>query len=87
MKLGVMAAQLPASLDLADRVFCYVRNLGWNVAEVLSPLGQKVVTFDDIGQLVAAVSAEAQAGDRIVVMSNGGFEGVHERLLQALQVQ
>lgn len=85
MKLGVMAAQLPASLDPADRVFCYARNLGWNVAEALTPLGQKAATFDDIEQLIAATVAEARAGDRIIVMSNGGFEGVHERLLQALR--
>jgi UDP-N-acetylmuramate: L-alanyl-gamma-D-glutamyl-meso-diaminopimelate ligase len=85
MKLGVMAAQLPASLDLADQVFCYAHNLGWNAAEVLTPLGRKAAAFDDIEQLVAAVAAEARAGDRIVVMSNGGFEGVHERLLRALR--
>lgn len=87
MKLGVMAAQLPASLNLADQVFCYSRNLGWNVAEALAPLGRKAAVFDEIEQLIAAVAAEARTGDRIVVMSNGGFEGVHERLLKALRAR
>ncbi|PKO84742.1 MAG: UDP-N-acetylmuramate:L-alanyl-gamma-D-glutamyl-meso-diaminopimelate ligase [Betaproteobacteria bacterium HGW-Betaproteobacteria-11] len=84
MKLGVMAAQLPSSLELADRVFCYASNLGWDVAAALAPLGEKAAVFDTIGPLVASAAAEARAGDRIVVMSNGGFEDVHERLLQAL---
>ncbi|MBI5861378.1 MAG: UDP-N-acetylmuramate:L-alanyl-gamma-D-glutamyl-meso-diaminopimelate ligase [Rhodocyclales bacterium] len=87
MKLGVMAAQLPASLNLAAQVFCYSRNLGWNVAEALAPLGRKAAVFDEIEQLIAAVAVEARTGDRIVVMSNGGFEGVHECLLQALRAR
>jgi UDP-N-acetylmuramate: L-alanyl-gamma-D-glutamyl-meso-diaminopimelate ligase len=85
MKLGTMSARLPASLARADRVFCYVKGLGWNVAQALEPLGDKAQTFEDLVALVAAVVAESRPGDRILVMSNGGFGGVHEKLLAALQ--
>ncbi|MEO8134215.1 MAG: UDP-N-acetylmuramate:L-alanyl-gamma-D-glutamyl-meso-diaminopimelate ligase [Betaproteobacteria bacterium] len=84
MKQGTMKAQLPVALADADLVFCYGRNLGWDTAEVLQPLGAKSKSFDDLAQLVAAVVAAAQPGDQVLVMSNGGFGGVHGRILDAL---
>jgi UDP-N-acetylmuramate: L-alanyl-gamma-D-glutamyl-meso-diaminopimelate ligase len=84
MKLGVMKAQLPASLAQADRVFCYGAKLGWDAAEALAPLGDKAAVFDDLDQLVAQVVAAARPGDQILVMSNGGFGGIHGKLLAAL---
>jgi len=85
MKLGVMKEALPDSLRDADSVFCYANNLGWDAAAALAPIQHKAQTFDDLGQLVAAVTAVAQPGDHVLVMSNGGFGGVHQKLLQALQ--
>jgi UDP-N-acetylmuramate: L-alanyl-gamma-D-glutamyl-meso-diaminopimelate ligase len=84
MKLGTIKAQLPASLVDADQVFCYTNNLGWDAVEVLKPLGTKAQTFDDLGQLVSAIAASARDGDQILVMSNGGFGGIHGKLLAAL---
>ena len=84
MKLGVMKAQLPASLAEADRVFCYAAHLGWDAREALAPLGDKATVADDLERLVADVAAEARSGDHILVMSNGGFGGIHGKLLTAL---
>ena len=84
MKLGVMKAQLPSSLSAADRVFCYGANLGWDAAEALAPLGQVATVEEKFERLVAQIAAEARPGDAILVMSNGGFGGLHERLLTAL---
>ena len=84
MKLGVMKAQLPGSLVEADRVFCYGAKLGWDAAEALAPLGDKAVVGDDLDQLVARIVAQARCGDQILVMSNGGFGGIHGKLLAAL---
>ena len=84
MKLGTMAAQLPASLAEADLAWCYTANLGWDAAAALAPMGARARTMDDLDALVAAVTAEARPGDRILVMSNGGFGGIHERLLKRL---
>jgi UDP-N-acetylmuramate: L-alanyl-gamma-D-glutamyl-meso-diaminopimelate ligase len=84
MKLGAMKAQLPDSLADADATYCYASNLGWDAAEALAPLGAKARTFDDLGRLVAALAADARDGDQILVMSNGGFGGVHDKLLAAL---
>lgn len=85
MKLGVMKEALPESLRDADAVFCYASNLGWDAAAALAPIQHKAQTFDDLTQLVAAVSAMAKPGDHVLVMSNGGFGGVHQKLLQSLQ--
>lgn len=85
MKLGVMKARLPASLELADEVFCYARGLGWDAAEALAPLGERARTYEDLEVLVSHVVAHARAGDHVLVMSNGGFGGVHDRLLDALR--
>ncbi len=87
MKLGVMKDALPGSLQDADRVFCYGANLGWDAAAALAPLGDKARTFADLDLLVAAVAAAALPGDHVLVMSNGGFGGVHEKLLAALENQ
>ena len=84
MKLGVMKAQLPASLAEADAVFCYGAGLGWDAAEALAPLGERACAYDALDALVADVTAAARPGDHILVMSNGGFGGVHQKLLDAL---
>ena len=84
MKLGTMKAQLPASLAAADRVFCYAANLGWDVASALAPLGSRVEVHADLGSLIDAIAHEARSGDNIVVMSNGGFGGIHDKLLARL---
>lgn len=84
MKLGVMKDQLPASLTQADKVFCYGANLGWDARAALQPIAAKTVVEDDLDALVAAIVAEARDGDRILVMSNGGFGGIHGKLLAAL---
>lgn len=84
MKLGAMKEALPGSLAAADRVFCYAANLGWDVAGALAPLGAKASVFDDLSALIAAIAAEATPGDHVLVMSNGGFGGIHEKLLAQL---
>jgi UDP-N-acetylmuramate: L-alanyl-gamma-D-glutamyl-meso-diaminopimelate ligase len=84
MKLGVMKERLPASLTAADRVYCYAANLGWDAAGALAPLGNVAATFDDLTTLVDAVTAAARPGDHVLVMSNGGFGGVHQKLLDRL---
>ncbi|MFH2087478.1 MAG: UDP-N-acetylmuramate:L-alanyl-gamma-D-glutamyl-meso-diaminopimelate ligase [Pseudomonadota bacterium] len=84
MKLGTMKAQLPDSLAGAEATYCYAGNLGWDAAQALAPLGSRARVFDDLDQLVAAVAADAREGDQVLIMSNGGFGGVHEKLLSAL---
>jgi len=92
MKLGAMAARLPGSLDQADLVFCYgeahgKHALGWDPAEVLAPLGKRATAHTDLDKMVAAIRKAARPGDSIVVMSNGGFGGIHQKLLDALAAE
>ena len=84
MKLGTMKAQLPWSLASAELAFCHTGGLDWDAAEALAPLGERAHTAPDIATLVQQVAAAARPGDHVVCMSNGGFGGVHQRLLQAL---
>ena len=84
MKLGTMKAQLPDSLALADRVFCYAGGVDWDVSEAMQPIAAKAATYTDLAPMVAAIVAEARAGDHLLVMSNGGFGGIHDKLLKAL---
>ena len=84
MKLGTMKALLPESLAEADQVFCYGANLGWDAAEALAPLGDKAVVSDDLEDLVKRVTDLVQAGDQVLIMSNGGFGGIHEKMLRRL---
>lgn len=89
MKLGTMAAKLPQALVQADLVFCYGEKsgkqaLGWDPNEVLAPLGASLWSGSDLNQLISAVCNAAQSGDQILIMSNGGFGGIHEKLQLAL---
>ncbi len=84
MKLGAMKQALPGSLELANHVFAYGDKLGWSLPEALAPLQDRAECFTDLDALVARVAAFAQSGDQILVMSNGGFGGVHQKILQAL---
>ena len=84
MKLGVMKAALSGSLLDADCVFCYAANLGWDAKEALTPLGEIATVLDDLDELVETIAAEARPGDHVLVMSNGGFGGIHQKLLERL---
>ncbi|MGA9666369.1 MAG: UDP-N-acetylmuramate:L-alanyl-gamma-D-glutamyl-meso-diaminopimelate ligase [Gallionella sp.] len=85
MKLGVMKDALPGSLKDADQVFCYAGNLGWDASGALAPMGSKAAVDEDLDALVGKIAAAARPGDHILVMSNGGFGGIHEKLLKRLQ--
>jgi UDP-N-acetylmuramate: L-alanyl-gamma-D-glutamyl-meso-diaminopimelate ligase len=84
MKLGTMKALLPGSLSGADSVFCYSGGIDWDVGEALAPLGDRLRVASDLGELVEAIVAQSRPGDRVLVMSNGGFGGIHAKLLAAL---
>ncbi len=84
MKSGVMKDALAASLADADRVYCYSAGLTWDPAAALAPLGAKAEIYTGIPELVAAIAAAAQPGDHVLIMSNGGFGGIHEKLLARL---
>jgi UDP-N-acetylmuramate: L-alanyl-gamma-D-glutamyl-meso-diaminopimelate ligase len=84
MKLGAMKAQLPWSLEEADMAFCHSGGLSWDAAQALAPMGDQAVVCDTVDKLVARVVAAAKPGDHILCMSNGGFGGIHQKLLDAL---
>jgi UDP-N-acetylmuramate: L-alanyl-gamma-D-glutamyl-meso-diaminopimelate ligase len=85
MKLGVMKDALPASLKEANLVFCYAANLGWDAKEALQPIAEKSTVLESLEALVSAIATQAQPGDQILVMSNGGFGGIHQKILDALK--
>jgi UDP-N-acetylmuramate: L-alanyl-gamma-D-glutamyl-meso-diaminopimelate ligase len=84
MKLGTMKDALPGSLEVADRVYCYAANLAWDAAAWLAPLGERVAVLDDLDALTEAIAREARSGDHVLIMSNGGFGGIHDKLLARL---
>jgi UDP-N-acetylmuramate: L-alanyl-gamma-D-glutamyl-meso-diaminopimelate ligase len=84
MKLGAMKAQLPWALEEADLAFCHSGGLGWDAAEALAPMGAQAQVLPTIDALVTAVVRAAKPGDHVLCMSNGGFGGVHAKLLAAL---
>ena len=84
MKLGTMKAQLPWSLEQADLAFCHSGGLGWDAGEALAPMGTRAVVADNIDALVQQVMEQTRSGDQILCMSNGGFGGIHQKLLDAL---
>ncbi|MFT3779489.1 MAG: UDP-N-acetylmuramate:L-alanyl-gamma-D-glutamyl-meso-diaminopimelate ligase [Ottowia sp.] len=87
MKLGAMKSQLPWALEHADLAFCHTGGLDWDAAAALAPLGARARVAGNIDEIVRQVGAAARAGDHVLCMSNGGFGGVHQRLLDSLHNQ
>lgn len=88
MRMGVHASQLPDSLAAANRVLVYSpESLKWNAAAVFAPMGERAQLFAQTDLLIQTLVAEARPGDQVLIMSNGGFENIHQRLLEALQAR
>ena len=84
MKLGAMKSQLPWSLEETDLAFCHSGGLGWDANAALQPMGARAQVGANIDEVIAQVLAHAQPGDHLLCMSNGGFGGIHAKLLSAL---
>lgn len=87
MRLGTHRQQLPDSLEAADRVWLYQGpGIDWPLDKLAAELAEgRGQCRDDLDRLIADLVQDSRPGDRIVIMSNGGFGGIHQRLLQALQ--
>jgi UDP-N-acetylmuramate: L-alanyl-gamma-D-glutamyl-meso-diaminopimelate ligase len=86
MRLGVHADQLADALAEADQVWLYAMSgLAWDARQALQTLGERARVLGTTQEIVEQVVAQARSGDRLLVMSNGGFEGIHQRLLDALE--
>ncbi len=84
MKRGAVDALLPDSLSKANRVFCYAGDNDCNVASALAPLGSKASVHDALEAMIEAIVEYVQTGDQLAIMSNGGFGGIHAKLLTRL---
>ena len=85
MKLGTMQGRLAESLEEADLVYCHSKNLGWDPSRALGPLGTRAAIYTDIAPMVEALGLVLRSGDHVLVMSNGGFGAIHEKLLARLR--
>jgi UDP-N-acetylmuramate: L-alanyl-gamma-D-glutamyl-meso-diaminopimelate ligase len=86
MRMGVHADTLGASLSAADEVWLYApADLGWDAAATVVNLGTRAHTAADHDVLLAGLKNSLRTGDHVLIMSNGGFGGLHARLLQALK--
>ncbi|MGH8743005.1 MAG: UDP-N-acetylmuramate:L-alanyl-gamma-D-glutamyl-meso-diaminopimelate ligase [Burkholderiales bacterium] len=84
MKMGLMKEELVASFAAADRVFCYTLNLDWNAAAIFKPLEARAQTSDDLQKLLNSIVETLCPGDHVLIMSNGNFGGIHDKLLKTL---
>ena len=84
MKLGTMKSQLPWSLEEANLAICHSGGLDWDAREALTEMGARAQVGQTVDEVIAQVVAAAQAGDHVLCMSNGGFGGIHDKLLKAL---
>jgi UDP-N-acetylmuramate: L-alanyl-gamma-D-glutamyl-meso-diaminopimelate ligase len=84
MKLGAMQERLARSLAGADLVYCFARDLGWDPAQALAALGTRASIHREIAALVEDLASALRPGDQVLAMSNGGFGGIHDKLLARL---
>lgn len=85
MRLGVHAERLAPAMWAADRVLVYSPpELNWDAARVFTELGDRAEVFTSVADIIGAIVKGKQPGDHVLIMSNGGFENIHQRLLDAL---
>jgi UDP-N-acetylmuramate: L-alanyl-gamma-D-glutamyl-meso-diaminopimelate ligase len=88
MKLGVHREQLAPALALADRAwFLNSADLGWDLPSAVAALGARASFAASVEALVKGLADDSRPGDHILVMSNGGFGGLHDKLLAALRAR
>jgi UDP-N-acetylmuramate: L-alanyl-gamma-D-glutamyl-meso-diaminopimelate ligase len=86
MKLGTHRDALAKSLAAADEVWMYQGpSVQWDVAGAVAPLGDRAQVMTDLDALIEYLATQAKSGDHILIMSNGGFGGIHEKLLNRLR--
>ena len=85
MRMGYHAKTLAAAFEKADQILLFqADNVDWDIAKHMTELGERCRVFKDLGAIVSLVAEQHQPGDQIVVMSNGGFGGIHKKLIEAL---
>ncbi|HEY5809258.1 MAG TPA: UDP-N-acetylmuramate:L-alanyl-gamma-D-glutamyl-meso-diaminopimelate ligase, partial [Povalibacter sp.] len=85
MKLGSHSAAIAGALSQADRIWMYQGPaIKWDVAGAVATLGERAHVVHDIGVLVGELNDSLVAGDHVLIMSNGGFDGIHGKLLACL---
>ncbi len=84
MKLGAMQGRLARSLEGADLVYCYASHLGWDPEKALAPLSSRAAIYSELDPMIEALGHVLKPGDHALVMSNGGFGGIHGKLLARL---
>jgi UDP-N-acetylmuramate: L-alanyl-gamma-D-glutamyl-meso-diaminopimelate ligase len=85
--MGIHKARIADALKCADSVVLYQpEGLNWDMQSVIDALGESGKILSQVDDIIAYVSDIAQSGDNILVMSNGGFEGIHTKLLQRLAI-
>ncbi|MGD2082071.1 MAG: UDP-N-acetylmuramate:L-alanyl-gamma-D-glutamyl-meso-diaminopimelate ligase [Chromatiales bacterium] len=85
MRMGVHADRLAHALEPAERVLVLAHEgLGWSPAKVLAPLGPRLSVAGSVEEILGVLSREVLSGDHVLIMSNGGFGNIHQRLLDAL---
>jgi UDP-N-acetylmuramate: L-alanyl-gamma-D-glutamyl-meso-diaminopimelate ligase len=86
MRMGAHRETLPGSLTAADQVLLFApADLGWDLGEVAAALGDKARMFRSVDAILDALVPELKSGDHVIIMSNGGFGGIHNRLLERLR--
>ena len=86
MRMGVHREQLAPSLAGADEVWLYApKDLGWDAKDIVTAIGPQAHLAESIDGLVSQLAQGTRAGDNVLVMSNGGFGGLHDKLLAALK--
>jgi UDP-N-acetylmuramate: L-alanyl-gamma-D-glutamyl-meso-diaminopimelate ligase len=88
MKMGVHRDHLGPSLAVADKTWFFApKDLGWDLKGAVSGMGAGARFAESVDDLVKELAAEAKAGDNVLIMSNGGFGGLHDKLLAALRAR
>ena len=85
MRMGVHKESLSNSWQQADEICLYQpEGLDWNLSDVVAQSKKPVNVFSGTDKIIEHLLSEVSSGDHILIMSNGGFEGIHGRLLAAL---
>ncbi len=86
MRMGIHKNTLAGSLAIADEILLYQpEELDWNLSDSVDSTEQRIQIFDSIEAIINYIVANTQGGEHVLIMSNGAFGGIHEKLIQQLE--
>ena len=87
MRSGVHKDKIEEALRTADFVVCKTTAQDWGLKNILETFKQPTALYESVDHLISQLTPQLKAGDHVIIMSNSGFDGIHQKLISAIEAR